>query len=102
MSPTCLPVGEDGREITDSTLDCNSIALKSSILQISYKIPYNGRVILLLRDISGRKIQTLVEERRRQRSYSINWIVPDIPNGIYFPKLQTGGGLRVRKIVILR
>jgi len=93
---------ENSQEIADFTLDCNSIVPKSSILQINYKIPYNGRVILSLHDISGRKIRTLVEERGRQGSNSINWIVSDIPSGIYFLKLRTGGGLRVRKIVILR
>jgi hypothetical protein len=93
---------QDNWRSSSLALDCSSVVFIASMLQVNYKIPYNGRVILSVHDILGRTIQTLVEERKKQGSYSMNWTVPNIPNGVYFLKLQSGGGLRVKKIVIMK
>jgi len=76
---------------------------------ISYSIPTTGRVSLLIYDISGRRVKTLVNQHQTPGVYSVSWNGTDdngrtVAQGAYFYVLKTDGHemqkkmLRVKKI----
>jgi len=56
---------------------------------IGYNVPSRGNVSLQIYDLSGRKIQTLVNEYQEAGNHRIAWNADRVPSGIYFYKLAT-------------
>jgi len=70
---------------------------------ISYTVPFSNYVTLTVYDILGKKIQTLVNEYQEPGEYYINFEAGNIPDGIYFYKLQTGSEfIETKKIILSR
>jgi hypothetical protein len=74
---------------------------------ISYEIPHNVKVKLLIYDILGRKITTLVDKVQQPGSYKIIWngknnFGQSVASGIYFYQLQSEGFNNVKKMILLK
>ena len=67
---------------------------------ISYMVQESSNIILSIYDISGRKINTLVEENQPAGSYEIEWNAENIKPGIYFCRLQTGNYEKTIKLMV--
>jgi len=57
-------------------------------------------VKLIIYDVLGREIKTLVNEKLYEGSYQVNWDGSDYPSGVYFYKLTTGDFVDVKKMVL--
>ncbi len=57
---------------------------------ISYKVPFSNYVSLTVYNILGMKIRTLLDEYQKQGDYYIDFDAGNLPDGIYFFKLQFG------------
>jgi hypothetical protein len=68
---------------------------------ISYFLPDKQHVSIKIYDISGREIKVLIEGEQVAGKHSIIW-KPDVPNGIYFCKMNTKGYKKANKIILLR
>lgn len=68
---------------------------------ISYKIPVAGKVQLAVYDITGRIIETLINERKNPGKYNIKFESTNISSGIYFYELKVGDRYKVTKKMIL-
>ena len=69
---------------------------------ISYSLPASGYATLEVFDITGRLVETLVNEKQEPRTYRVNFHAKDRPDGIYFYKLHAGDFSQTRKMVLLR
>jgi len=69
---------------------------------ISYCVPVAGGVRLEIFDISGRLVETLVDESQGAGDHLISWKPEGQPNGIYFYRFQTGGLTDTKKMTLLR
>jgi hypothetical protein len=70
---------------------------------IHYELPEASKVILIIYDILGREIQTLVNERQQPGRYAVNLDAGKLVSGVYFYKLQAGSDfLETRKMLLLR
>ena len=72
-----------------------------------YKIPVAGPVALEVFDLSGQKIQTLVQGLQPAGMHQVSWngrnqVGRGASSGIYLARLQTGQGIRVRKLVLMK
>ena len=56
---------------------------------ISYSIPEGGPVLLLVYDLIGKKLETLVNEEQTPGSYEVNFSAENLSSGIYFYNLRT-------------
>jgi len=69
---------------------------------ISYNLKVKSDVKLIIYDILGREIETLVNMRQDAGLYAITFDASNLPSGIYFYKLDTGFYSQVKKMVFLK
>jgi hypothetical protein len=62
----------------------------------------SSNVRLIIIDVLGREIATLVNEKLNAGSYEVNWNASSFSSGVYFYKLMTGGFVDVKKMVLLK
>ncbi len=71
-------------------------------IKIAYTIPKEGKVSLLVYDIVGRGVSTLVSEYQLEGNYIMNWDAEDFPSGIYYIRLENAGSGITRKVLLVR
>lgn len=69
---------------------------------IRFDIKEQGLVQLIIYDLLGREVATLVNEELDAKSYSISWDASGLSSGIYFCKLNTGNFTAARKLLFLK
>ena len=69
---------------------------------ISYSVPKESFVSLQVYDILGNEISTLVNEKKPQGYYNIEFNAKDLPSGIYFSRIQAGSFVAVKKMILLK
>jgi hypothetical protein len=74
---------------------------------ISYTLPHSGPVRLSVYDVAGRRVATLVNAFQEGGEHTLTWNGrrangSALASGIYFVRLDTGGQMATRKIVLLR
>ncbi len=67
---------------------------------ISWQSGVSGHTTLMVYDIMGRKIKTLVNEFRHQGIYNMVFDGMDLPSGIYYAKLQVENNISTVKMLI--
>ncbi|MBA7641226.1 hypothetical protein ES703_48902 [subsurface metagenome] len=81
--------------------------LINSNADISYILPSQGHVDLVVYDISGRMVRILVNEDQSAGSYRLGWDCrsnngSSVSSGIYFIRLKTNESVLTEKLIILR
>lgn len=74
---------------------------------ISYKIPTRARVQLVVHNVYGQQLRTLVNEEKEPGFYQVQWDGKDaqsrpVASGIYLLCLQSGKSVQVRKMAVVR
>ena len=75
--------------------------------QIRYQLPQPGDVSLVVYDITGRRIRTLLNDSRPAGSHSVLWDGKDqdgrpVGSGAYVYRLQAGDFVAIRKSLLLK
>lgn len=79
--------------------------------KIKYQIPdvnsnnTNARGInvrIVIYDVLGKKVKTLVDENKKPGTYGIEWDASGLPSGVYFYKLSAGSFIQTWKMVLLK
>jgi hypothetical protein len=69
---------------------------------ISYRLSAPGHVTLKITDILGREMATLVNEQKAPGFYNIEWNALRAPSGMYLCRLEAGGNVATRKMLLLK
>ena len=69
---------------------------------INYSIPKKEFVLLKVYDVLGKEIATLVNEEKRQGSYSAKFNGNNLSSGVYFYKIESGNFTKVNKMLLLK
>ncbi|MCX6164968.1 MAG: T9SS type A sorting domain-containing protein [Ignavibacteriae bacterium] len=75
------------------------------VTKINYELPKDGRVKLVIYDILGREIKTLVNELKQAGRYTIEFNGNNFASGVYFYRIQVEGGktyTAVKKMVLIK
>jgi len=72
------------------------------VTKITYDIPKNGFVKLIVFDVLGREVQTLVNESLKPGAYKASFNASQYPSGVYFYRLTTDGFSETRKMLLVR
>jgi murein tripeptide amidase MpaA len=69
---------------------------------INYQIPQSGKVSLIVYDILGREVASLVNGFKSAGSYTITFNSSSLPSGIYFYQLKVNDFLFLKKMILLK
>jgi len=100
--------------ITDFHLDINSVnagtySLNNNypnpfnpVTRIGFRIPEQGQVKLIIYDLLGRAVQTLVNDNLKQGYYEVEWNASNYSSGVYFYRLAAGNFTQTKKMILLK
>ncbi|MDD3965695.1 MAG: T9SS type A sorting domain-containing protein [Candidatus Neomarinimicrobiota bacterium] len=72
------------------------------VTTISYQLAETGGVQLIVYDMSGRRIRTLVNEYANAGSYKVSFDASDLASGVYFYQLNAGNTVITKKMVLMK
>jgi hypothetical protein len=118
----CLEAGQDGENIGAFGIGCEAteifeavsiLPVRFAIRQnypnpfnaattIKYELPYQSRVTIVIYDILGRKVGTLVDGLQPAGYHQVIWNAKDLSSGVYFYKLQTGIYNEAKKMMLIK
>jgi hypothetical protein len=70
--------------------------------EIRYQIPEVSHVTLKVYDAIGREVVTMVNEVKEAGSYSAQFDGTKLSSGIYFARLQSGGKVQLKKMMLVK
>jgi hypothetical protein len=72
------------------------------VTKIDYDLPRDGKVKLVIYDLLGREIKTLVNEFKTIGKYSIEFNGSSLASGVYFYRIQAGDFTQVKRMVLVK
>jgi hypothetical protein len=69
---------------------------------ILFTLAKQGHVSLTVYNLLGQKVVTLVDEERPAGKYQVNWKPENMATGTYVYRLQAGGFVETKKLLLLR
>jgi subtilisin family serine protease len=69
---------------------------------IKYDLPKQSGVKIVVYDILGREVATLVNEIQKAGSYQVVWNANRLASGVYFYRLKAGGYSATKKLLFLK
>ena len=69
-------------------------------ITVHYALPDRQKVKIRLYDVLGRRIRTVVSERKTGRKQE-RLDVDELPSGVYFLRLETDEKIRTRKVTVV-
>ncbi|MFA5012532.1 MAG: T9SS type A sorting domain-containing protein [Ignavibacteria bacterium] len=70
--------------------------------KINYALPKPGFVSLKIYDITGREIQTLVNEVKQEGYYTVDFNGSHLSSGVYFYRIRSGNFTSVKRMVLIK
>jgi len=74
----------------------------NSKTKINFEIPVNGVVLIKLYDVLGNEVETIVNREFNKGKYQLEVDGKRLASGIYFYRMQSGGFLSTKKVVLLK
>jgi hypothetical protein len=101
------------RNLTSVESGSNSIISKYSLSQnypnpfnpsttIKYQLPQSGKVSLIVYDLLGREVASLVNNFKSAGTYEITFNSFSLPSGVYFYRLKVNDFLSLKKMILIK
>lgn len=74
----------------------------NSSTTIDYVLAEPGSVRITIYDLLGRRIEMLMDEGNEIGQHRVSWNAGDYPSGIYFYRLEAGGKVETKRMVLLK
>jgi len=76
-------------------------------VKIDYAVPYPQNINLIVYDVCGKKVRTLVNERQKPGNFAVVWDGKDdegkeVAAGIYFGRIKTEKGVVTNKLILIK
>ena len=72
------------------------------VTHIRFDLPKSGLVQLVVYDILGRKVSTLVNEKLTAGTHEVQWDAHNIPSGVFLFQLKAGEFVQTNKMILLK
>jgi len=69
---------------------------------IHFDVASNSNITLQVVDITGRLVETLVNEVKTPGSYSVSWNASNMASGMYLLRMQTNNGVLTQKMTLIK
>lgn len=70
--------------------------------RIEFNLPESGWTTLIVYNLQGHKVATLVDEHREAGVYRAAWNAQEFASGLYFYQLRSGNFVSIKKMVLLK
>jgi hypothetical protein len=97
-------VSVEDNEITplEFTLEQNYPNPFNPSTTISFQIPQSGIVKLVVYNMLGKEVTTLLNEEKTAGAYEVNFSVQNIASGIYFYTINAGNFTSTKKMILMK
>jgi hypothetical protein len=99
---TFVSMEDDNFLITEYKLEQNYPNPFNPSTRIKYQVSSISFASLVVFDILGNEIETLVNEEKPSGTYEITWYAENLPSGVYFYQLKAGDFIHSKKMVLLK
>jgi hypothetical protein len=72
------------------------------VVNFAYSMPEDGRVVLSVYDLSGRRVATLVNDELTAGRHDVAWDCASAPSGVYLVRLSAPSGVATNRVVVAR
>lgn len=72
------------------------------VTNIHFDIPRNSHVKLVVYDLLGKEIKTLVNENKAPGKYSVSFSGLNLPSGLYLYRIEAGDFSQVKKMILVK
>lgn len=72
------------------------------VTTIPYQLSEAGAVTLILYDLQGREVATLVDGEMPAGHHTVQWSAAQVANGTYFCRLTSGARQAVRRLIVMK
>jgi len=72
------------------------------ITRINYGIPEYSKVEIIVYNLTGNKVTSLINEFQMPGNYQIVWNADNYPSGMYFIKLMAGEFIKTQKLMLVK
>ena len=72
------------------------------VTTISYSLPRSGEVSLVIYNLIGEEVTTLLDGSHKAGVHEVTWDASNMASGIYFYRLQAGDFVKTRKMLLLK
>jgi aminopeptidase N len=72
------------------------------VTNITYDVPKNALVKLVVYDLLGKEINTLVNENKTAGRYNVSFNGMNLPSGVYMYRLESGDFKQVKKMLLIK
>ena len=69
---------------------------------IRYMLAENAHVVLSVYDVQGRKVRTLIDNRQKAGSHTIQFNASNLASGIYIYEIKAGSYTQMKKMILVR
>jgi hypothetical protein len=69
---------------------------------ISFSLPRSSFATLRVFNTLGQEVATLISDQLNGGTYSTQWNANDVASGVYFDRLESGGFIETKKLLLLR
>jgi len=72
------------------------------IANIEYHLPLNANIELIIYDIRGRQIETLINNYQTAGYHTITWNASSFSSGVYLIRMDSGDFTQTQKVVLVK
>ncbi|MDZ7317409.1 MAG: T9SS type A sorting domain-containing protein, partial [candidate division KSB1 bacterium] len=69
---------------------------------IEFALPKDGKVKLVVYDVLGRQVASLIDAKLEAGIHSVSFNAADLPSGVYFYRLQTNEKTLTQKMMLIK
>jgi len=101
------PVGVNEREGLSSVPEIYSLSQNypnpfNPVTTIRFYLPEAGNVELVIYDILGKEVETIVNSRQSAGQHNVVWNTSNVASGVYLYRLQANDFVQTRKMLLLK
>jgi len=72
------------------------------VTNIIYGLPEHVNVQILVYDLSGKQVETLISEFKTPGYHSVNWNANNLPSGVYLIRMDSGEFTQTQKVALIK
>jgi len=72
------------------------------VTNITYGLPEHVNVQIVVYDLSGKQVETLINQFQTPGYHSVNWDADNLPSGVYLIKMDSGEFTQTQKVVLVK